>query len=133
MKKFRTIVSVIMMCLAGIVGLFFGGILDEAMGGAILFSMIAGIACIVYAIEKTSAKKANWNGFLMMHLLKNIFSMYRKQTAKKLHSTGCKSIAGSTCKYHSSCRQCSGKPVEGNPFEKGFSLKLPSENFTLFL
>lgn len=51
MKKFRTIVSVIMMCLAGIVGLFFGGILDEAMGGAILFSMIAGIACIVYAIE----------------------------------------------------------------------------------
>ncbi|WP_277290304.1 hypothetical protein, partial [Ruminococcus callidus] len=27
----------------------------------------------------------------------------------------------------------SGKPVEGNPFEKGFSLKLPSENFTLFL
>ena len=26
-----------------------------------------------------------------------------------------------------------GKPVEGNPFEKGFSLKLPSENFTLFL
>ena len=45
MKKFRTIVSVIMMCLAGIVGLFFGEILDEAMGGAILFSMIAGIAC----------------------------------------------------------------------------------------
>ena len=51
MKKFRTIVSVIMMCLAGIVGFFLGGILDEAMGGAILFSMIAGIACIVYAIE----------------------------------------------------------------------------------
>ena len=36
---------------AGIVGLFFGGVLDEAMGGAILFSMIAGIACVVYAIE----------------------------------------------------------------------------------
>ena len=51
MKKFRTIVSVIVMCLAGIVGLFFGGVLDEAMGGAILFSMIAGIACVVYAIE----------------------------------------------------------------------------------
>ena len=27
----------------------------------------------------------------------------------------------------------SGNPIEGNPFEKGFSLKLPSENFTLFL
>ena len=52
MKKFRTIVSVIVMCLAGIVGLFFGGVLDEAMGGAILFSMIAGIACVVYAIER---------------------------------------------------------------------------------
>ena len=51
MKKFRTIVSVIVMCLAGIVGPFFGGVLDEAMGGAILFSMIAGIACVVYAIE----------------------------------------------------------------------------------
>ena len=51
MKKFRTIVSVIVMCLAGIVGLFFGGVLGEAMGGAILFSMIAGIACVVYAIE----------------------------------------------------------------------------------
>ena len=51
MKKFRTIVSVIVMCLAGIVGLVLGGVLDEAMGGAILFSMIAGIACVVYAIE----------------------------------------------------------------------------------
>ena len=28
-----------------------GEVLDEAMGGAILFSMIAGIACVVYAIE----------------------------------------------------------------------------------
>ena len=27
----------------------------------------------------------------------------------------------------------SGIPIEGTPFEKGFSLKLPSENFTLFL
>ena len=27
----------------------------------------------------------------------------------------------------------SGNPIEGNPFEKGVSLKLPSENFTLFL
>ena len=26
-----------------------------------------------------------------------------------------------------------GQSVEGNPFEKGFSLKFPSENFTLFL
>ena len=51
MKKFRTIVSVNVKCIDVIVGLFFVGVLDEAMGGAILFSMIAGIACVVYAIE----------------------------------------------------------------------------------
>ena len=51
MKKFRTIVSVIVMCLAGIAGFFLGAFLDAPIGGAILFSMIAGIACVVYAIE----------------------------------------------------------------------------------
>ncbi|MFR4392812.1 MAG: hypothetical protein ACLT29_00190 [Ruminococcus callidus] len=50
MKKFRTIVSVIVMCLAGIVGLFFGESWTRQWV-AILFSMIAGIACVVYAIE----------------------------------------------------------------------------------
>ena len=34
-----------------IAGFFIGATLDEIMGGAILFSMIAGIACIVYSIE----------------------------------------------------------------------------------
>ena len=52
MKKFRTIVSVIMMCLAGIVGFFFGAGMNEAMGGAILLSMITGFACTINAIEK---------------------------------------------------------------------------------
>ncbi len=51
MKKFKTIVSVIVMCLAGIAGFFLGSVLDAPMGGAILFSMIAGIACVIYAIE----------------------------------------------------------------------------------
>ena len=37
--------------IAAIAGFFIGATLDEAMGGAILFSMIAGIACIVYNIE----------------------------------------------------------------------------------
>ena len=34
MKKFRTIVSVIVMCLAGIAGFFLGSVLDAPMGGS---------------------------------------------------------------------------------------------------
>ena len=51
MKKFRTVASVIIMVIAGIVGFFTGAFLNEPMAGTILFSMIAGIACIVYAID----------------------------------------------------------------------------------
>ena len=51
MKKFRTVACVIIMAIATIAGFFIGAIFNEAMGGAILFSMIAGIACIVYNIE----------------------------------------------------------------------------------
>ncbi len=51
MKKFRTVISVITMVIAGIVGFFLGAAMDEAMGGAILFSMIDGIACIIYTID----------------------------------------------------------------------------------
>ncbi len=51
MKKFRTVASVIIMVIAGIVGFFIGAFLTEPMAGTILFSMIAGIACIVYAID----------------------------------------------------------------------------------
>lgn len=51
MKKFRTVVSLIVMLIAGVIGFFLGATLNEAMLGAILFSMISGIACIVYAID----------------------------------------------------------------------------------
>ncbi|MBS6601779.1 MAG: hypothetical protein ACLR02_08400 [Clostridium sp.] len=51
MKKFKTVLAVIIMVIAGIVGFFIGATLDEAMGGAILFSMITGIACIIYTID----------------------------------------------------------------------------------
>ena len=51
MKKFRTVASIIIMVLAGIVGFFAGAALNDGFGGAILFSLIAGIACIVYAID----------------------------------------------------------------------------------
>lgn len=46
MKKFKTIVSVIMMLLCGFVGLW----IDDAMGG-VAGILIAGIACIIYTID----------------------------------------------------------------------------------
>ena len=51
MKKFRTIASLIIMIIAGMVGLFAGAFFNEAIGGATLFSMVAGIACVIYAID----------------------------------------------------------------------------------
>ena len=51
MNKFRTVISVIVMMLAGIVGFFAGAALGSGLEGAILFSMVAGIGCIVYTID----------------------------------------------------------------------------------
>ena len=51
MKKFRTVASIIVMVLAGIVGFFIGASLNDGFGGAILFSLIAGIACVVYTVD----------------------------------------------------------------------------------
>lgn len=50
-KKFRTVISIITMVIAGIVGFFIGATMNEAMSGSILFSLIDGIACIVYTID----------------------------------------------------------------------------------
>ena len=51
MKKFRSTVSVIIMVIAGIIGFFVGGALNNVWGGAILFSLISGIACVIYTID----------------------------------------------------------------------------------
>lgn len=51
MKTFRTVVSVIIIVLAGIVGFFVGASANESMGGAILFAMVAGIACVIYTLD----------------------------------------------------------------------------------
>lgn len=51
MKKFRTIVSVIIMILCGCVGLYFGGALNNAIGGCILGVLLSGIACIIYVLD----------------------------------------------------------------------------------
>lgn len=47
--------AVIVMAAAGIVGFFVGAIMKEAMSGAILLSVIAGIACIVYNLDNREA------------------------------------------------------------------------------
>lgn len=51
MKKHRTTISVVIMAVSAIAGLFAGASLNDMVGGAILFSLIAGIACIIYAID----------------------------------------------------------------------------------
>lgn len=51
MKKFRTVVSVIVMIIASIFGIFVGSTFNEALSGAILFSLISGIACVIYVID----------------------------------------------------------------------------------
>ena len=51
MNKFRTVVSVIVMVIAAIVGFFIGASLCDALGGAILFALIAGFACVIYTLD----------------------------------------------------------------------------------
>lgn len=53
MKKFRTVSSVIIMVIAAVIGLFAGSTLQDGspLTGAVLFSMIAGIACIIYCLD----------------------------------------------------------------------------------
>ena len=51
MEWFRTVGAVIIMVIAAAVGFFAGAALDNAMGGMILFAVIAGFGCTVYAID----------------------------------------------------------------------------------
>ena len=51
MKKFRTVVSVIIMLICGFAGLFLGASLNNAIGGCILGVLISGIACIIYVLD----------------------------------------------------------------------------------
>ena len=48
----RVMISIILMIIAALVGFFFGAGMNEAMGGAILLSMITGFACTISATEK---------------------------------------------------------------------------------
>ncbi len=51
MKNFRTVASVIVMAIAGMIGFFIGSALNEGLNGAILFSLISGLACVIYVID----------------------------------------------------------------------------------
>ena len=51
MKKSRIAGPVVIMILAALAGFFIGSYLNDSFGGAILFSMIAGIACIIGAMD----------------------------------------------------------------------------------
>ena len=55
MKKFRTAGAVIIMTLAAVIGIFAGAALGDAVGGAILLTLIAGMGCIAYAIDNRNA------------------------------------------------------------------------------
>lgn len=51
MKKFRTVVSVMIMLLCAAAGLFLGASLNNAIGGSILGALISGIACLIYTLD----------------------------------------------------------------------------------
>lgn len=55
----RSAAALVIMIVAGIIGYFAGAFLDSALGGAILFSLIAGLACIVEAIDAGNPKAEN--------------------------------------------------------------------------
>ena len=65
----RVIISIILMVIAALVGFFFGAGMNEAMGGAILLSMITGFACTINAIEKN---KKDWQ----LQVCRNIFLIF---------------------------------------------------------
>lgn len=51
MDKFRTVVSLIIMVISAFAGFLVGAFLNDAVGGAILFAIISGIACIIYTVD----------------------------------------------------------------------------------
>ena len=51
MDRFRTVISVIAMVLAGVIGYYFGAALGESMGCAILCSVITGFAGVIYVLD----------------------------------------------------------------------------------
>lgn len=53
----KTIVSMLLMIVAAVIGAFLGAGMNDVMGGAILFAMITGFACTIYAVESGKKQK----------------------------------------------------------------------------
>ena len=51
MNKLRTVVSVIVMSLSAVAGMFLGAFFNSAIDGCILGALISGIACIIYVLD----------------------------------------------------------------------------------
>ena len=47
----RTVISIVIIIAAAVFGFFMGSGMNEAMGGATLFAVIAGFGCTIQAIE----------------------------------------------------------------------------------
>lgn len=47
----RTVISTAIIIAAAVIGFFMGSGMNEAMGGAVLFALVAGFACVIQAIE----------------------------------------------------------------------------------
>ena len=47
----RTIISAVIIIIAAVIGFFMGSGVNQAMGGATLFAVIAGFACTIQAID----------------------------------------------------------------------------------
>ena len=56
-KTFRTTISVFIMIFCGVIGLYFGGAFNNAIGGAILGVLISGRACIIYVLDNQNNEK----------------------------------------------------------------------------
>ena len=52
---FKTIVSIIIMALAGVAGLFLGALFNDAVGGMTLLVLLSGIACIIHTIDNKNS------------------------------------------------------------------------------
>lgn len=48
----KTVVSVVIIILAAVIGAFFGMGMNEPLNGAILFATIAGFTCVIRMIEE---------------------------------------------------------------------------------
>ena len=52
----RTIISVVIIIIAAVIGFFMGSGMNQAMGGATLFAVIAGFACTIQAIDSKKSR-----------------------------------------------------------------------------